>query len=129
MEDKIIKTLKALRSIEPDQDFKHRSRSVILSTPRTSHHFPGLRIRFWEGMKFAGALSLASLLIFLIFGGLSYFSVQNLAPAILTGIDENNLLSEASAVEFQIRLNEIKYYEESVKQVTALLEKLAENEN
>jgi hypothetical protein len=127
MEEIIIKTLKSLRAIEPSNDFIHRSKSVILNTPKTNHHLSTLKMGFWESLKFGAALSLASILIFVIVGGASY--VKNLAPTVLTGLEDNNLLSEASAVDFQIKLSEIKYYEEAAKEVTALLNEVSKNEN
>lgn len=129
MEEKIIKTLKAFRAIEPGNDFMHRSKSVILATPKINHHLSTLKISFWESLKFGAALSLASILIFIIIGGVSYFNIKKLAPGVLTGLDDNNLLSEASAVDFQIKLSEIKYYEEAAKEVTALLDEISKNEN
>ena len=126
-EDKIIQSLKSLKAVEPSVDFSHRSKGVILATPKINHHLSTLKTGFWESLKFSAALSFASILIFVIVGGASY--VKNLAPAVLTGLEDNNLLSEASAVDFQIKLSEIKYYEEAAKEVTALLNEVSKNEN
>ena len=125
MEDKIIKTLKALRAIEPSEDFVKRSRGLILASPRENHHLAGFKFRIWESFRFAGALAMASFLIFAIFGGLAYFNIKNLGPMILTSFNEGNLLTEANSLDFQIRLNEVNYYEESAKQVTALLDEVS----
>jgi hypothetical protein len=130
MENKLIKILKSLGNIiVPDEEFKKRSRRLILAIEKQSHHIQSVKTRFWESLKFSGALAMATFLIFVIFGGLAVFKIKNLSPAVLTSFNEDNLLTESEEVDFQIELREIRYYERSAQEVAALFDEVLETDD
>ncbi|MDP3901919.1 MAG: hypothetical protein Q8Q37_03050 [bacterium] len=128
MEDRLNKALKPFKAIKPSADFMRYSRAEILATKqkffsaRRSWHW-----NFWSSVKFASSLTLATLLVLIVIGGLSYFNL-NLAPTLLTELDKESLLREANSLDFQIHLKELKYYDDSAKEVAALLDQVTENE-
>lgn len=130
MEDKLLKILKYFRNIQPDKNFAARSKQQLLSMKKPSHHLATVKIGFFDSLKFSGALALASLLIFVLFGGLTFFSIQNISPTILTSFNDEKLLAESEAANIEIKLKEVRYYERSAQEVAALLDEvLKQDEN
>lgn len=120
MEDRLIQKLKELKSIKPEEGFIQRSRNLILSAPQKF----GFRFTFFENLKLASAISLASALIFVIFGGLSLLNVKNLSPVLLTGANEDNLKAEVESLDIQIQLGEVAYDLGDEKEIGAKLDDL-----
>lgn len=112
MSDPITKTLQKLKDIEPSEEFKQRSLSLILDSSQKSSVAILLKDIF-NAFKFSGALIMASVLIFIVLGGLSVLNLKVFSPATLAGLNTNNLKEEINNVDLQIRLSEIKYYEDS----------------
>ena len=125
MEEKIYKILKAGRSINPSEEFKTRSRRLIVTTPQNQPGiFYTIRNELLENFGFGLALGLASLLIFVILGGFSYFKTS-FAPENITLIGEE-LIAEVENLDFQIQLGAAKYFEESAEEIAALLKEIEE---
>jgi|SRR3989344_5829149 len=120
MENRIIQKLKELKSIRPEEGFIRRSRDLILSVPQKY----GFRFNFFENLKLASAITLASALIFIFLGGLSLLNVKNLSPVLLTGANEDNLKAEVESLNIQIQLGEVAYDLGDEKEIGAKLDDL-----
>lgn len=135
MEEKLIKILKSLRRIEPESDFSTSLKKQVFAASRVAEAAPQRNSRLpsfgrWmlEGLKFAGALTLASLLVFTIFNGFLSFG-NGIKSSTLTSLNEEKMLAEAKDTDFEINLQEIRYYEHSAQEVAALFDKVLENKN
>ncbi len=122
MEEKILQLLKSLKILQPDKGFLDRSKNLIMSAPQKQ--FPGLVRGVLDSLKLSMALSLASLLLFVVIGGFSYLNLQKVSPGAVSLINEAKLRSEASNLDFQIQLGEVKYYLESDEAIGAEIDKL-----
>lgn len=110
-DEELIKNLKAFSQIKPDSGFVERSRVLILAIPKKR-----------VGFRFGPVLAFASLVLFLILGGLSYLNSNKTS---LTSLDADNLLKEAADLDISINLKEAKYFDESAKEVAAVLERVS----
>lgn len=117
MSDTLIKTLQKLKAIEPDGDFSQRSLPLILSAPQ-NRHLP--LQNFFRAFQFSGALVLASLLIFVAFGGLAKFGSSS-SSGQLTSLDAENLRQELNSLDLKIKLSEVKYSENPLDQASVAL--------
>ena len=124
MEDQIIKILHSAHKLEPDQEFKKRSRSLILNLPKPKNAI--LRLGIFESLQFGAAISFATILLFVLAGGLTYF-IARVSPTLLASFDEKGLLEEASGLDFSIQLGEAKYFDDSAQQIAAVLEEISKN--
>ncbi len=122
MEEKILQFLKALKVLQPEKGFLERSKNLIMSAPQKQ--FPGLVRGVLDSLKLSMALSLASLLLFVVIGGFSYLNLQKISPGAVSLINEAKLRSEASSLDFQIQLGEVRYYLESDEVIGAEIDKL-----
>ncbi|TSC89558.1 MAG: hypothetical protein G01um10143_48 [Parcubacteria group bacterium Gr01-1014_3] len=122
MEEKILQLLKSLKILQPEKGFLERSKNLIISAPQKQ--FPGLVRGVLDSLKLSMALSLASLLLFVVIGGFSYLNLQKVSPGAVSLINEAKLRSEASNLDFQIQLGEVKYYLESDEAIGAEIDKL-----
>lgn len=128
MEEQILKFLKSLKSITPDSEFISRSRNLILSSPQkeTTGWF-AFRGRVLQSIKLGAAMTLASALLFIILGGVSFFNVRNLSPMMLSSINEENIAAEAEGLDFNIQLGQLEYKVEDEKEIGAKLDELLKN--
>ncbi len=124
MEEGLIKILKQLKAIMPDEGFVKRSRQIILASPQIRRGFMGLKIGIFESIKLASALTLASALLFVALGGLSFFNVKNLSPMILSSLNDENLKAEEQKLDFQIQLGEVTYNLGEDKEIGARIDEL-----
>jgi hypothetical protein len=118
-EEKIIKILKDFSAIKPDEDFVRRSRPLILANspkPRLS----GFK-QVLLGFKTGPVLIAAALLLLIIFGGYTYLNSNKTQ---LAGLDDD-LLVESANLDFDIHLKEARYFDESIKEVATILEKVS----
>lgn len=118
MEEALIKLLKSLKAIKPDEGFVECSRNLILASSRREK--PRFRLNFVENLKLVAALALASILLFAVITGLPYLS--NLGPARLA---EKQKATQPA--DFYIQLGEVKYDLNSDKELGAEIEKLLKN--
>ncbi|OGY64723.1 MAG: hypothetical protein A3I24_02545 [Candidatus Harrisonbacteria bacterium RIFCSPLOWO2_02_FULL_41_13b] len=122
MEDQIIKILQSAHKLEPDQAFKNRSRALILNLPKPKKSI--LRFGIFESLQFGAAIGFATILLFVLAGGLTYF-IARVSPTLLASFDEKGLLEEASGLDFRIQLGEAKYFDDSAQQIAAVLEEIS----
>src|SRR3989344_699511 len=125
MEEKISKLLKICRGIEPSEEFKERSRRLILSAiPRRLSVLEIIKQELRENLKFSLALGLASLLIFIMLGGINWGNKKQ-----VSNLESEELLSEIRNIDFQIQLGEAKYFTESAEEIAALLGDIKETDD
>ena len=117
MSETLIKTLQRLKAIEPDNSFSQRSLPLILSAPQNQ---PVPLKNFFKVFQFSGALVLASVLIFVAFGGLAKLN-SRFSSGELTSLDAENLRQELNSLDLKIQLAEVKYSENSLDQTSVAL--------
>lgn len=127
MEEQLVKILKQLKLIRPDEGFVKHSRQNILSSPQLRKGIFGFRSNIFESFKLATAIALASALLFVFLGGLSYFNVKNLTPVLLTSLNDENLKAEEAKLDLQIQLGEVTYDLGSEKEIGAKIDELLKN--
>ncbi|MDP3729171.1 MAG: hypothetical protein Q8R26_00225 [bacterium] len=115
--------LKKLKTIEPEQSFKERSRNLILNTPQTNFH-PVFVRHFLRSFHFGAALSLTAVFVFLVLGGLSLLNQKILSPGLLSSINPDNFDTEIESITIQ--LSEVQYYDDSIKKVEVALKETSD---
>lgn len=118
MPETLIKTLQKLKEIGPDADFSQRSLPLILNAPQ-NRSIP--LYNFFRAFQFSGALALASLLIFVAFGGFAKFGSGLSGSSQLTSLDAENLRQELNSLDLKIKLSEVKYSENPLNQANVAL--------
>ena len=91
MEDQLAKILKSLKSIAPDEGFVSRSKNLITAAPQHSAGWFVFRGSVLQSIKMGAALTLASGLMFVVLGGISFFNVRNLSPVMLSSVNKENI--------------------------------------
>ncbi|MEK9186313.1 MAG: hypothetical protein AAB885_01870 [Patescibacteria group bacterium] len=121
--DNFFKILKSLHKIQPDLDYKATSRRLILVAPQS----PKLALRFgiFESFKLGAAITLASVLTFIVIGGISLFQFTKVSPGSLTSFDSQDLTTEALSLDLKIQLGDAKYFDDSTQDVAAVLDKVS----
>ena len=117
MSETQIKKLKRLKEINPDNSFSQRSLPLILSAPQNQ---PVPLKNFFKVFQFSGALVLASVLIFVAFGGLAKLN-SRFSSNQLTSLDAENLRQELNDLDLKIKLTEVKYSENPLNQASVAL--------
>lgn len=109
--------LESLKAIKPAGDFAARSRTIILAARGPASDFKRWGLGFLERLELGVVLTFVGFLFLVIIGGLSLRAREEL--------NDRKILSEAKKIQFQIRLDEITYFEESAKDVSVALEKIS----
>ena len=122
-EERLSKLIKAGAGLSPHRDFVERSRRLILTTPVNRSPLALLRHELAQNMKFAFALSLASVIAFTVFGGFTYLRQGKLRPA------APDLVREANNLDFQIRIGELKHFDDSAREIAGVLGEIRKSEN
>lgn len=120
MEDQLIKSLKTLKTLKPEEGFVKKSRHIVLSAPQKQWTLGTVL----ESFKLATALTLASALLFLAFGGISFLNGAKNAAGLLA--DQKEAIPHPK--DFYIQLGEVRYDLNSDKELGAKIEKLLESE-
>ena len=111
-----------IKNVQPTAEFVARSKATICRAPQIEARVPG---RFWERVKLSSALAFASVLVLIGFGSINYLS-NNSAP-VLGSFNNNNLLTEASSLNFQLQIKEATYFTESAETVALALDEIAKD--
>lgn len=127
MEEQLSKILKSLKSVAPDEGFISRSRNLITSAPQYSAGWFIFRGSVLQSIKMGAALTLASGMLFIVLGGISFFNVRNLSPVMLSSVNKENLEAEAENLDFQIQLGQLKYDVDSEKEIGARIDEVLQN--
>jgi len=97
MKQNLFKILKDLKEIQPEADFSHKSKVLLMSQIGTANEKPN----FFYNKLFL-AVSSAVVLVLIFFGGVFYISRQS---------NQSDLVAKASEANasIQVKLNEIQY--------------------
>ncbi len=117
MEDHLMHTLEKARTITPDAEFVARSRRMLFAASAMNEG-KSFRRGFWEDIKFGVALLLAS--AFMFFFALLYSQVSIVGHARTIAAQEE-VNTEAQALQFNIELGEASYFVDSAEKVAAVL--------
>lgn len=120
-EERIIKSLSALKSVQPDGDFAVKSKTLIFSSARTSAR-PTLapKVIFGRVLDMGLSLALMSALVITVLSGVGLISGRNAA---VTPVLNSGLTNDASAAiqDINVHLSDVQYFNaESAKTNTAL---------
>ena len=107
--------LTKLKTIEPNKNFKERSRALILSSPQDH-----LRPNFWHSLAANYRLSLGAAGIILALSALTFFTNSLNQPA-LASLDQNSLKNEMESLDLQIKLSQAEYYADSAAKIEIAL--------
>ncbi|MDO8467291.1 MAG: hypothetical protein Q7S83_04100 [bacterium] len=127
MEDQLIKILKSLKSITPDEGFISRSKNLVTAASQHSAGWFIFRGSVLQSIKMGAALTLASGLLFIVLGGISFFNIRNLSPVMLSSVNKENIEAEAENLDFQIQLGQVKYDVDSEKAIGAQIDAVLKN--
>lgn len=110
-----------LKTVTPSQEFKARSRMLVLSSAQNepiSFSIREIAPRiFRSGFTFA----MSAAMLFLLAGGLSAFNKNVISPAVLSALDPESLNKEMENFDIQIKIAQVKYYDSSAKKVEVAL--------
>ena len=119
----LIKKIKGLKGIEPDQYFSGNLRRLILATPK--NYSSNLSKGFiFKNFKTAFALSLAAIIVFIVIAGINF---KNAYIPYITSLDKNGINEELSKSDINIYLNEVGYWQENEKQLSSALNQISNN--
>jgi len=118
MEDKFLKNIREeFNKIEPSQEFKNRSSRLIFS----SYQNRPINFNFFNPSFVIGLVGV--LTIFAV-GGLIF---NNLSLSEHSNFNGAELLSEAENLNFQIHLEEAEYFDDSAKEIAAILKEIEQS--
>ena len=119
----LIKKIKNLKGIEPDQYFSNNLRRIILTTPNIQS--PNLSRGFiFSNPKAGFALSLAVIIFFIIMAGINFRSIYT---PYVASLDKNGINDDLSKSDIDIHLNEVNYWQENEKQLSSALSQISNN--
>jgi len=110
-----------LKTVAPSQEFKARSRMLVLSVDQNQPvelSFREISARIFRS-SFTFAMSAA--MLFLLAGGLSAINKNIISPAVLSALDAESLNKEVENFNIQIQIAQVKYYDSSAKKVEVAL--------
>lgn len=120
-EENIIKSLSALKSVQPDGGFAVKSRSVILSSARgRGARALAPKVVFGRLLDMGLSLALMSALIITVLSGIGLTSGRNatVAPVLNSGLTNN---ASAAIQDINVHLSDVQYFNaESAKTSSAL---------
>ncbi|KKW45316.1 MAG: hypothetical protein A3A43_03150 [Candidatus Liptonbacteria bacterium RIFCSPLOWO2_01_FULL_56_20] len=106
---KLESVLKNLQHIEADRGYTKRSRNLILSSGLPTFSFQNSWQVALRALQSGSAIALAGLLLVLTLGGFSAW--QFLSPFQISSLDPASLKAEAQAIDIQVQLTQVSYYE------------------
>lgn len=124
-ESDLIKKIKILKGIEPDQYFSNNLRRLFLiSSKKQSPDLP--RSFVFNNLKAIFALSLAVIVVFIILIGINFRSIYT---PYVASLDKNGINDELSQSDINIYLNEVSYWQENEKQLTSAFGQISNNDS
>lgn len=128
MEEMMLKKLLSpLNRITPDKAYIARSKTMIALSAQDTPTEP-LRVRFmsriFESMTLTAGVALASLLVVIALGSISYISGSRTGQ-VAASFNNDSLALEAKSADFNFQIQDIGYFDESAKQVTMALDKIS----
>jgi hypothetical protein len=123
-EEELIQILKAGKSVAPRRELRERFLQSLEATPQKRATLREIIWReFAENLKFGAALGLATFLLFIAFGSVTWWSDFVRTPG-GSGLSERELLTEAAKLDFEIQLGEAQYYTDSAREIAVILDEI-----
>ncbi|TSC81962.1 MAG: hypothetical protein G01um101420_745 [Parcubacteria group bacterium Gr01-1014_20] len=104
----LLKSLRKLNRIQPDQEYSRKSKLVVLNTQQLDPTPSVFRLLAISSARFTTALGIVAVFILVVVGG---FSVNKTGDEIISGLDLRGLRAEAQAIDIQIELTRVVYEE------------------
>jgi hypothetical protein len=124
IEQKLQNYFKRFTAITPRSEFVMRSRMQVTSSGQLPIAETWLS-RMKESLTTGSALALASLLLLIVLGSISYVSKQGGQMATTSSLSNDTLTREAAQLSFQVQLKDAEYFDESASQVVRALDSIA----
>ncbi len=132
IDQKLTTYFSRYKTLTPRADFVSSSMAKILLTEQQQPiNFNTFRTRFLESITVGSALALASLMLLVVLGGISYLGQQSGVATVATispaskDADTVALLQEASKLVSSVQIKEVDNFAESSEQVVSALDKLS----
>lgn len=123
IEKKLTTYFHRLAPITPRAEFVLRSRAEVTRAPQELRtHSWAFRLR--EAVTSGSALALASFLLLVVLGGVSYVAKHN-GPVANSALNDASLAREAAQISFQVQIQDAEYFDESASQVVRALDRLS----
>ena len=129
IEQKIQKYFDVMKQRVPGADFLTRSKATILVSAQESATPVGFRAKILESLTAGSALALASILLLVVLGSVSYIGTQTAATLATNNshdADAEALLREASQLVSSVQIKEVDQFLESSEQMVSALNALSE---
>lgn len=124
--------LRPLTRIIPDGAYMKRSKELISFAGQEAPLKP-LRVRFmsriFESITITAGVALASLLLVIGLGSLSYLKTTPSGGQVATSFNNESLAMEATLSDFNMQIQAISYFDQSAKQVAMALDKISDKTN
>ncbi len=127
IEQKLHNYFKHFTSITPRAEFASRSLARITTTAQMPATSPVWFMRVKESLTTGGALAMASLLLLIVLGGISYVAKQSGQVVATASLGDAALMREASQLTFNVQLKDAQYFDESASQVARALDRISGN--
>lgn len=110
-----------LKTVAPSQEFKARSRSLVLSSEQNQPQPFSFREISGRVFRSGFTFAMSAAMLFLLAGGLSALNRNFISPAVLSALDPESLNKEMDNFNIQIRLAQVRYYDSSAQKVAVAL--------
>lgn len=124
-EEKIISSLRSLHALAPSRRFTDLSRRLILLSDQNENYLNRFRRGISALVAMRQRLAIAVLAVVLALGGMLY--VREYTRLVAEQKNQERLLSEARSLDFQIELQEARYFEESLNAASVAIKGVFEN--
>ncbi len=125
IEQKLTTYFKRFTAIRPRGEFVAAIRMQVTAQPQLPAAENWLS-RMKESLTTGSALALASLLLLIVLGSISYLSKQGGAIAATGSFNTDTLSREAAQLTFQVQLKDAEYFDESASQVVRALNSITD---
>jgi len=123
MENEIINQLKKLKSIEPNEAFWQRSKSLIL----IQRPAPVFSVKYWFSAPVLNLAAVFAVLVVFVVGLNFYFSTDAAKVLATTSLDAQSLSREFQELNINIQLEEVKYEQGVNQTITSALTEIGSN--
>ena len=126
MEKFLSKIFTPLKKIEPNSSYLSQSKKTILLSeqePTQESIKSILRPRFLEGISLRTSFALASLLLIIITGSVSY--LKSSSTPLAGSLNDEALAQEINSIDFQVQVKEVSYFNQSARDVSLALDEIS----
>lgn len=114
------------KHIQPSESFRAKSLGLILSRPqRQPTLLETIKREFFENIQLSLSLGLAAVFVFIALGSFSNWGSMFPGNAARTN---NELLTEAASLDFQIELGQAEYLTQSADEIALMVESIKNTE-